>query len=191
MTKIKNKYPLIALSLILLFNPSANIIDILPDCIAYVLLILAISGVHETVPYLKEARDAMVKLALLTSIKIPALAIMYANMGSGKDIVPLFTLVFVTLELVLLYSLVSNAYLALSYLGERTDCRSVREAFTISRARKYTPEKLRFLTYIFFLARGVLNVIPEIFLLTPEDASLRKKLSEAYPPCWLYAFWRH
>ena len=181
MTKIKNKYPLITLSLILLFNPSANIVDVLPDCIAYILLILAIGGLSETVPYLKEAKDALVKLALLTVVKLPAFTVMYSNMSSGKDIVPLFTLVFVTLELILLYSLVSNVYLTLSYIGERTDCASVRDAFDLNKNKKCTLEQLRFLTYAFFLARGVLNVIPEVFLLTPEETSLRKKLSEAYP----------
>ena len=181
MMKIKNKYPLILLSLILLFNPPVNIIDILPDCIAYILLILAIGNLTENVPYLKEAKDALVKLALLTSVKIPALTVMYANIGSGRDIVPLFTLVFATLELILLFSLVSNVYLSLSYLGERTDCRSVREPFALSKTKKCTPEQLRFLTYIFFLARGILNVVPEILLLTPEDLTLRKRLSDAYP----------
>ena len=181
MTRIKNAYPLITISLIFLFNPSANLIDILPDCIAYLLLILAIGSIHETVPYLRECKDALVKLCIVTLIKLPAFTVMYSNITSGKDIVPLFTLVFVTLELILLYSAVTNGYNALAYLGERTDCASVRDAFVIGKNKKCAPEQLKILTYIFFLARGVLNVIPEIFLLTPEETELRRKLTEAYP----------
>lgn len=179
--KIKNVYPLIIASLILLFNPSANLIDVLPDFIAYILLILAIGRHGETVPYLAECKGALVKLALVTAVKLPAFTVMYSNMMTGKDIVPLFTLVFVTLELILLYSAISNGYKALSYLGERTSCRSVRAPFTVSRKRSCTPEQLKILTIIFFAARGILNVAPEILLLTPEDTALKKRLAEAYP----------
>ena len=181
MKKVKYTYPLVILALILLFNPVVNVIDILPDCIAYILLILAIGAYTETVPYLAECRSALVKLALVTLIKIPAFTVMYSNMSSGKDIVPLFTLVFVTLELILLYSAVTNGFGALSYLGERTDARSVREPFALSGKRTSTPEQLKIFTLIFLLARGILNVAPEILLLTPEEASLRRRLTEAYP----------
>lgn len=181
MRKIRNVYPLIAVALLFLFNPSANLIDILPDFVAYVLLILAIGSLNETVPYLAECKEALVKLALVTLIKIPAFTVMYSNIATGKDIIPLFTLVFVTLELILLFSAVTNGYNALAYLGERTDCRSVRDAFALGKRKSCTPEQLRVLTYIFFGARGILNVVPEIFLLTPEDTALRKRLSEAYP----------
>ena len=181
MTKVRNVYPLIIISLVFLFNPSANLIDVLPDCLAYILLILSIGALSETVPYLAECKGALVKLALVTLIKIPAFTVMYSNMNTGRDIVPLFTLVFVTLELILLYSAVQNGYNALAYLGERTDCRSVREPFKLNSRRTATPEGLRILTLIFFAARGILNVLPEIMLLTPEDTSLRRRLSEAYP----------
>ena len=181
MTKVRNVYPLIIISLIFLFNPSANLIDVLPDLVAYVMLIIAIGGLYETVPYLAECRSALIKLALVSVVKIPAFSLMYSNIAAGKDIIPLFTLVFVTLELILLYSAVTNGYNALAYLGERTDCRSVRESFSLGKNKKCSPEQLKILTYIFFAARGILNVVPEIFLLTPEDVALRKRLTEAYP----------
>lgn len=181
MKKIRNVYALIVIALIFLFNPNANLIDILPDFIAYILLIIAIGSHEEAIPYLSECKSALVKLGLVTLLKIPAFSFMYSNLNTGKDIIPLFTLVFVTLELILLYSAVSNGFAALSYLGERTDCRSVREAFTVGKKRKCSPEQLKALTYIFFLAKGILNVAPEILLLTPEDAAMRKKLAEAYP----------
>ena len=139
MTKIKKAYPLIVVALIFLFNPNANLIDVLPDIASYVLLIVAIGNLTETVPYLAECKGALVKLSLVALVKIPAFTVMYSNMSFGKDIVPLFTLVFVTLELILLYSAVSNAYNALSYLGERTDSKSVRDPFPIGRGKTATP----------------------------------------------------
>ena len=180
MTNVRKVYPLIIISLIFLFNPSANLIDLLPDCVAYALLIVTIGGLGEKVPYLRECREALIKLAIVALIKIPAFTVMYSNIATGKDIVPLFTLVFVTLELILLYSAISNSYNALSYLGQRTDCRSVREPFLLGK-RRCTPGSLLVMTYIFFGARGVLTVIPELFLLTPEETELRKRLTEAYP----------
>ncbi len=180
MTKGKRVYPLIILSLVFLFNPSANLIDILPDCVAYILLIVAIGGLSETVPYLAECKSALIKLAMVTLIKMPAFLVMQTNMIAGRDIVPLFTLVFVALEIVLLYSAVDNGFKALSYIGERTDCQSVREPFEAGRSAT-TPEALKLMTFIFFIARGALNLLPELLLLTPEDTSLRRRLSDAYP----------
>ncbi len=181
MIKLRQIYPLVITSLIFLSNPNINIIDVLPDCIAYLLLILVIGSLGETVPYLAECRSALVKLALVTLVKLPAVTVMYSNMTSGKDIVPLFTLVFAALEVILLYSAVENGYKALSYLGERTDCSSVRDPFRISRKTVTTPEALRIFTLAFFFLKSILSVIPELFLLTPESISLRRKLADAYP----------
>lgn len=181
MTNRKVVFPLVILSLVFLFNPNANLIDVMPDFVAYVLFILVIGSLSESVPYLAECKGALIKLALVTLIKIPAFLVMYSNMVSGKDIVPLFTLVFAVLELILLYSAVENGFRALGYIGERTDCASVRDPFSVGRGRMMTPESLKILTYIFFVARATFNVIPELLLLTPEDTSLRRKLQEAYP----------
>ena len=181
MTNRKVVFPLVILSLVFLFNPNANLIDVLPDLVAYLLFILVIGSHSESVPYLAECRGALIKLALVTLIKIPAFTIMYSNMVSGKDIVPLFTLVFAVLELILLYSAVENGFRALGYIGERTDCASVRDAFSVGGGRTMTPESLKVMTFIFFVARASLNVIPELLLLTPEETTLRRKLQEAYP----------
>ena len=181
MTNKKVVFPLIILSLVFLFNPNANLIDVLPDFVAYVILLLVIGSHSESVPYLAECKGAFIKLALVTLIKIPAFLVMYSNMVSGKDIVPLFTLVFAALELILLYSAVENGFRALGYIGERTDCASVRDPFIIGRGQTMTPESLKILTYVFFVAKAALNVIPELLLLTPEDTALRRSLQEAYP----------
>lgn len=181
MRKIKNAYPLVILSLIFLFNPNVNLIDVLPDFVAYLLLVLAIGALSNAVPYLAECKEATVKLLLVSVIKIPALAVMRANLISGKDIVPLFTLVFAVLELILIYSAVSNGFKALGYIGERTDCSSVRDSFKVGIGGRSTPEGLRIMTLIFFASKATLNVIPELFLLTPEETELRKRLADAYP----------
>lgn len=178
--KIKRTYPLFALAIFFLFNPNVNLIDVLPDCLAFLLLFLAIRQAAETVPYLAECKSSLIGLFTITLLKIPAFAVMQSNMGSGKDIVPLFTLVFAAIELILLYSAAEKGFKALGYIGERTDCRSVREPFGKG-DRKCTPEALRIMTFIFFASRAALSLLPELLLLTPEDTSLRRRLTEAYP----------
>ena len=120
--KAKRIYSLVILSLVLLFNPSINILDLLPDFIAYALLVFIIGDLAESIPYLAECKDALTKLAIITLIRIPAFLIMYSNMRYGSDIVPLFTLSFNVLEYVFIYGAVKNLFRAFSYLGERTDC---------------------------------------------------------------------
>lgn len=181
MIKGKAVFPLIILSLVFLFNPNVNLIDVLPDTVAYLILILIIGSLSEAVPYLAECKAALIKLALVTFIKIPSFTIMHSNMVSGKDIVPLFTLVFAVLELILLYSAVENGFKALTYIGERTDCSSVRDPFRVGKKNTFTPDDLKILTFIFIVAKAALSVIPELLLLTPEDVQLRKKLAESYP----------
>lgn len=181
MMKSKRAYPLIILSLIFLFNPNINLIDILPDCVAYILFALVIADLGQTIPYLAECKSAVFKLALVTLIKIPAFSVMYTNMKSGSDIVTLFTFSFTTLEFILIYSAVKNLFLAMSYIGERTDCQSVRDNFPLSKKRSLSPEMLEKITLIFFVIKGALNILPEILLLSNESFELRKELRDAYP----------
>jgi len=181
MMKTKRPYPLIILSLVFLFNPNINLIDVMPDFIAYALLVLVIGKLSETVPYISECKDSLVKLTLVTLIKIPAFMVMYANMKYGSDIVSLFTLSFAVLELIFIYSAVKNLFLALSYIGERTDCASVRGNFPMSKKTSLSPDTLEKITLVFFSVKGALNVMPELMMLTREDFALKKELSDAYP----------
>ena len=180
-------YPLVVVSLLILFNPSANILDILPDCIAYGLLIYAIGGLDKTVPYLSECKGALIKLAVVALIKIPAFFVMYANMKYGSDIVPLFTLSFAVVEIILIRAALKNLFASLSYLGERTDCASVRNPFKASKKITLSPDSLYGITLGFFIVRATLGIIPELLLLSREDFALKKELNEAYPIVLVFA----
>jgi hypothetical protein len=101
-------------------------------------------------------------------------------MKYGSDIVPLFTLSFVAIEFLLIRSAVKNLFSSLSYVGERTDCKSVRDRYKVGR-RTVSPEALEKLTVIYFLVKGILNVMPEIMLLSNEDFLLRREMMDSYP----------
>lgn len=185
--QIKRKYPLIILSLVFLFNPNINVLDVLPDVVAYVLLAILIGGFAASVPYLAECKEALVKLSLVTLIKIPAFVVMYSNMKFGSDIIPLFTLSFAVLECIFIYGAVRNFSLAVSYLGERTDCESARADFSISKKKSISPETFGTITVVAFFVKAALNVLPELFLLTGEDFVLKRRLMDMYPTALIIA----
>ena len=170
------------IALLCLFNANFNLLDVFPDCIAYLILIRLIGKASDTVPYLEECKSALEKIALVTAIKIPTFFFMYKNLKTGKDIVPMFTLSFVALELILLYSVISNGYKALSYLGERTDATITLDPFPVNkRGRTMSPFALKILTMIFFFTKGLLTLIPDLFMLTTNNTAEKIKLSEAFP----------
>ena len=181
-TKRISAAKLFSLSLVFLFNPNVNLIDPLPDLIGYILIIFAIGTAARFIPYLPEFRRAIGFLALISSLRIPAFFMMYNNLSTGRDIVPMFTLIFIAVEAILLYQAVENGSKALCYLSERTDASSIGEPFSIGRSGKtMTLSALKSLTYVFLIARQALNLAPELMLLTSEDIELKRQLREAYP----------
>ena len=185
--KIKQRYPLVILSLVLLFNPNVNIIDVMPDCAAYIILALLIGRFAAGVPYLAECKEALLRLALITLIKIPAFVIMYSNMKFGSDIIPLFTLSFAVLECIFIYGALRNFFLAVDYLAERTDCQAARSPFPVSKKKSIPLEAFEGMTLAVFFIKAAINVLPELFLLTGEDFVLKRRLMDIYPTALMVA----
>lgn len=172
---------LMTFCLILLFNPNFNIIDIFPDCIAYFLL-AALAGKHaDHVPYFAEVRSGCLKLGVLTAIKIPAMLIMMANMSTGLDIVPLFSLIFATLELALLLPLIGDTFSAVFYVGERGNLPSTIREYKILFIIKISPDFLRTFTKLFVILKAALSFIPELCHLTFDTDTVMAKLRAIYP----------
>ena len=174
----------ILLSLIFLFNPNFNIIDILPDFVAYFILARAIGKKGEFIPYLSEARSGFIKLAILTLLKMPAVIVMYANASSGRDIIPLFTLVFSALELIFLIGTIDNCFSGLYYIGERSEADALILPFKVFR-KSFKAETVKNATYIFLAAKAVLCFLPEICLLTVESIKTRALFNALYFPLLL------
>ena len=173
---------LFSLSFIFLFNANINVLDPLPDFIGYILMIFAMGTAARFVPYLSECRRAIALLAIISALRIPSFIIMYNNLRTGRDIVPMFTLIFIVVESILLYQAVENGHRSLCYISERTDASSINEPFSIGKFGKtMSLESLKSLTYIFLIARQTLNLAPELLLLTTEDVSIKRQLREAYP----------
>lgn len=181
MRKGKSVSSLIAIALIFLCNPNVNVIDVLPDLVAYLLLLKAISGATDLVPYMAECRVAIKRLAVLSAVKIPAALVMLLNLHTGRDIIPMFTTVFAALEAIFIFSAVTNAFKALYYLGERGDAVSLIKPFRVGRSSQKDPDSLLTLSLVFFMAKSILGVIPELCLLTFGDVSTVTAANRAYP----------
>ena len=178
--KHRSKYLALIFSLIVLLNPNFNMIDPLPDFIAYFIFAWMIGTAGEIVPYFSETRSAAIKLGFVTLARVPAALIMLTNMYAGRDIVPLFTLTFSVIEAILLYSLVTNLFAGLYYMGERCELPAIISPFKAAR-RAISPDALKLVTLTFVLTKSVLNVIPDICLLTTENPGLKKFFTSAYP----------
>lgn len=179
----KQKRRTTGLSLLCLFFiivPNFNIIDFLPDFVSYLILAGIFGKYAEQVPYFAEARDAYRKLAIVTAVKIPAMLVMVANMASGRDIVALFSLVFVSVEILLLFGAVKSSFSALYYLGERGSSVATVAPFR-TLGFEMRPETLETLTFVYLCIRGVLNVIPDFFLLTADITEVQYQLRMMFP----------
>lgn len=177
----KRHYTKILLGLAFLVFPALNLIDIFPDCIAYFILAYAISAADGIVPYIGETRERLMKLGMLTLMRIPAMALMYANMAYGRDIVVLFTFVFNIAEVALLILTVRDGFNAIYHLGERTDASALVHPFRLF-GREMHVESLHIFTVVFVIMRAVLNTIPSFFLMTYSDVWQEYYARRLYAP---------
>lgn len=177
----KRHYTKILLGLAFLVFPALNLIDIFPDCVAYFILAYAISAADGIVPYVSETRERLMKLGMLTLIRIPAMALMYANMAYGRDIVVLFTFVFNVAEVALLILTVRDGFNAIYHLGERTDASALVRPFKLF-GREMRVESLQIFTVAFVIIRAVLNTVPSFFLLTYSDVWQEYYARRLYAP---------
>ena len=180
MAKGSKKIALFFVAFLFLATPNFNIIDLLPDFFAYFLLARLFRDSREIVPHFEEAHAAFIRLFYLTLAKLPALVVMFFNMYSGRDIVPLFTLVFTVIEGILLFNAINHASEGLFYLAQRGDAKPVTDG-TSAFGFKLSPDGIKRFTMIFALAKCALTVLPEFCLLSTSNQSLLKRLSNIYP----------
>lgn len=154
----------VTVALVLLFNPSINVVDILPDFIAYFILARIFDGPSLAVPYFEEAKKAFIKLGFINLAKIPALFIITAVRSENtmdNDVVALASLVFAALEIIYLIPAVNNTFDALFYLGERSDAESLIKGTSL-----FSTEALKTFTLVFTVLKCILYCTPEFFRLT-------------------------
>lgn len=151
-------------AVVMLFNPNVNLIDILPDFIGFFILAKFFEKAADCAPYFEEARSAFMKLGYISLAKIPALAIVVIVRSGNvidNDIIALMALIFSVLELLYLIPVTKSLFDALTYLGERSEAKSL-----ISGHGLVSTDNLRSFTFAFAVMKCLLYTLPEFLKLT-------------------------
>ena len=195
-SKAKRGDGLLFLALLLLINPSVQVVDIFPDFIAYLIIIKRISYATDRAPYFAEAKSTLSKLMLVSLLKIPAyFVIVFARSGNvgDTDVYALFAFSFACVEAV--FSVIAIYYLfeGAFYLGQRTEAVSLIRPFCINRrgTRHSSPDGLKRLLYFFAVYKCAAYGLPELLLLTKTVTESELKnyfnITALYPYTILFA----
>ncbi len=167
----KKFYGLLTFSLVLLFNSNINLIDILPDFIAYFILAKLFERAADSAAYFEEARSGFVKLAWLNFAKIPAFILILLIRGGNaadNDVFALFSISFGVIEAILSIGAAKNIFAALFHLGDRTDAAATILPIEspICKKRALSPQAIKEYTYFFIICKSIIYWLPDMFLLT-------------------------
>lgn len=165
-------------ALVMLFNPNVNLFDIFPDFIGYFILASIFVRAADAAPHFEEARGAFLRLGYINLAKIAGIIIV-GLVRSGNthdyDIYALTSLVFAVVEIIYLMPAIKNIFDALTYLGERTDAKSLITSDTL-----ISTESLRTLTYLFAVLKCALYFLPETLRLTGNIESGANTLASRF-----------
>jgi len=189
-TNRKRFYSLIIFSLVLLINPNINVIDLMPDFIAWFILAKLFERAADSAPYFEEARVAFKRLAWVNLAKIPAFILVMLIRSKDtldNNVYALASLSFAVIETLFIIPAVKNIFLALFHLGERTEAVSLISPFQspICKKRQITADALKECTFFFIICKNILYFIPDLLLLTRVSDSGHIVMVSAYYP---YAF---
>ena len=155
----------------LLFSPSINLFDLLPDFIGCALILSALFDASEVLPYFGEFRDKLKTYFWVSLSRFPALFAMmsiYAGDNSQRSIITVFAVGYAIVDLICLIPAMSYFWEAFFYFGERFDCPEA-----IAPVGRIRPELLQRLTLLFFIVRAAGSCLPEFALIPvmPGDLS--------------------
>ncbi len=173
----KTFYKMLIFSLVFLFNPSYNMIDILPDFISWFILAKLFERPSDCAPYFDEARSGFIKLAYLNLSKILGLAVIIIVKGrdmSDNNILALVSFCYAVVELIFLIPTVKNVFLALFHLGQRTDAAALITNINFGNPkrgkngvdRSLSADAIKEFTYLFLITKTVAYTAPDFFILT-------------------------
>ncbi|MBE6710798.1 MAG: hypothetical protein E7579_06730 [Ruminococcaceae bacterium] len=123
-------FGLVIAGFVLLFNPVLNVIDLVPDALGFLLIVIGLTRMSFFIGKVEQARDLFSKLAMLEAAKcVMILTIPYA---SGSDIV-LQTFVFGLGEALLFVPAVNYLFEGLSFAGLWYNASAMYEKKTFKR----------------------------------------------------------
>ena len=155
-----------------LFEPYVGIVDILPDCLGYLLMLIGFYRLSDLDDRLNDAAKGMRNLALLGLARIVAMFLAFGFVSPSEQpvfmLLALFTLA--GLDCLVLIPMWKNISGGLLYMGSRYDAtvmfdrRGLRgKNRTYNMVERYTAT-----TVVFFILHEALAVLPEITVLSHE-----------------------
>lgn len=158
-------FSMLALGAIFLCNPNVNLFDVLPDVIAYALLMSAVRLSAEVFPHFDEAYRGFRILFWINLAKLPATLIMMYITGLNMEergIIAVFALGFAVVEWIFAIPAFRALFEGFTYLGERE---SVDSALAVPASGR-SVDSITLLTLIFLIVKGALSFLPELVLLS-------------------------
>ncbi len=161
--KKRINFTAIGLSMIFLFNPNINIIDLLPDFIGYILLCMALTPLADMNDTLADAASGFKKMILIDAVKIVALLWVFGISVTTErnSSLMLWSFTFGLLELIFVIPSFINLFKGILELGYLYENKSVVGNKVLGRKKNYT-DKIRSLTVIFVALKAIMSFLPEL-----------------------------
>ncbi|MBQ1259461.1 MAG: hypothetical protein IIX97_05070 [Clostridia bacterium] len=154
-----------------IFNPEMALMDVIPDFIGYVLMLIPLFKLRDVNDRFDDARK-QTWIALLINVgKYAALFLSFGAIGQKEggaaSSIMMFSLVFAVLDIIFTASAFRALFDALGKVGERSGSLSVighaekkRRGLTVS-SKKNRTEKIASSTFIFIIVRALCFALPE------------------------------
>lgn len=149
-----------------LFDPFISVVDVIPDFIGYALIAAGLSRLRDIDERMAESRKWMIRLMLLSLVRVVSLALVF-SMAQSELATALLLAGFAlsVLDCIVLFPAWQNFITGWTYLGSRLGGEAV---LAESRGRKggNVTERLGRQTLTFLVVREALAVLPEFAALT-------------------------
>ncbi len=168
------------LAFIMLINPMPMLLDLLPDALAYLIILFSLRRSIGEVDVFDDFKASTKKLLILSAVKIPSFFVMCYIWGGDpreRSIVAVFALSFAIFEFLFLRTWTHDMFNAIARYGQRYNCDAALSGRKSPDRRGFdplrlAPEVLEIVTIVYFAIRSALACLPEICLAPyykPED----------------------
>ncbi len=159
------EFTLITVGLLFLMNPLIGILDILPDFLGCLIILLGINRLRAVSP---ELDDTVPIIKYMTWASLARTLTFFVSGGFDEITHLSITIIFAVIEFGLGAAMISALYNGLAYLNIRYDGK-VKEA----------PE-FRYIGAVFLAAKGLFSVIPQLGAIASESTDITENVTETW-----------
>lgn len=154
-----------------IFNPDIAIIDILPDFIGYILILIPLARLRDVEDTFDEARKMFFVAVLVSVGKYIALLLSFGSIGQSEggsaSSLMMFSLIFAVLDIVFVARAFLTLFSAIDKCGERAASNAVVGSRTKTkngktyRSKKTYTDKIKISTSVFIVIKALCYAVPE------------------------------